>query len=171
MTANGITGAARFAAASLAFAFAISGCGLRSEPTSSHPIDIAAGSRGTLGPRASRPAETFVDVIDNPLSPLIPGTVFEYRGEVDGGTEINRVHVSRQTKKILGVFCTVVLDSVYVDGALREATEDWYAQDQAGNVWYFGEDTKEFEGGKVVSTEGTWRAGVRGAVQGIIMEA
>ena len=52
-----------------------------------------------------------------------------------------------------------------------EKTNDYFAQDKAGNVWYFGEDTKEFENGKVVSTEGTWRAGVDGATPGIIMLA
>jgi hypothetical protein len=72
----------------------------------------------------------------------------------------------------MGVNTTVVLDSAYVNGSLVEATEDYYAQDRAGNVWYFGEDTKEFdEEGNVVSTEGTWRAGVDDAEPGIIMKA
>jgi hypothetical protein len=54
---------------------------------------------------------------------------------------------------------------------LRESTRDWYAQDADGNVWYFGEDTKEYEGGEVTSTAGSWEAGVDGAVPGIIMKA
>ena len=56
------------------------------------------------------------------------------------------------------------------DGALVEDTYDWYVQD-AGNVWYLGEETKEYEHGKVVSTEGSWKAGVDGAQAGIIMPA
>lgn len=55
---------------------------------------------------------------------------------------------------------------------LAEDTIDWYAQDVSGNVWYFGEDTKELnEFGHVISTEGTWKAGVNGAQPGIVMEA
>ena len=50
-------------------------------------------------------------------------------------------------------------------------TFDWYAQDNDGNVWYFGEDSKEYEEGEVVSTEGSWEAGVDGAKPGIIMKA
>ena len=44
-----------------------------------------------------------------------------------------------------------------------EVTNDWYAQDSDGNVWYLGEDTKEYEDGKVVSTAGSWEHGVDGA--------
>ena len=58
-----------------------------------------------------------------------------------------------------------------VTGALDERTSDWYAQDAAGNVWYFGEDTKEYTNGVVSSTAGTWEAGVDGALPGIIMQA
>ena len=52
-----------------------------------------------------------------------------------------------------------------------EVTEDWYAQDAAGNVWYFGEETAEYEDGEIVSTAGAWEAGVDGAQPGIIMPA
>jgi hypothetical protein len=54
-------------------------------------------------------------------------------------------------------------------GEVVEDTYDWYAQDADGNVWYLGEDTKEFEGGKVVSTAGSWEAGVDGAQAGIVV--
>jgi hypothetical protein len=57
-------------------------------------------------------------------------------------------------------------------GVLRENTFDYFAQDRDGNVWYFGEDTEELDkNGRVVSTAGTWRAGVDGAQPGVIMEA
>ena len=52
-----------------------------------------------------------------------------------------------------------------------EDTYDWYAQDQDGNVWYLGEDVKDYEDGQVVSTAGSWEAGVDGAQPGIIMQA
>jgi hypothetical protein len=84
--------------------------------------------------------------------------------------EINDVIVTRDTKQILGVTVTVVHDQVFLNDELTEDTFDWQAQDKQGNVWYFGEDTKELENGQVVSTEGSWEAGVNGN-PGIIMLA
>ncbi|AKB25061.1 hypothetical protein MSMTP_1592 [Methanosarcina sp. MTP4] len=69
----------------------------------------------------------------------------------------------------MGVTTTVVQDTEYEDGELVEETFDWYAQDEAGNVWYFGENSIEYEDGEPVSTEGSWEAGVNGAKPGIIM--
>src|SRR5262249_17993612 len=71
----------------------------------------------------------------------------------------------------MGVTCTAVLDRVFQGGEVVEKTYDFYAQDQAGNVWYFGEDSREIENGKVVDRSGSWEAGVGGALPGIIMEA
>ena len=114
----------------------------------------------------------FVKKIDNPYFPLKPGTTFTYRGETEGTPTKDVTIVTHQTKEILGVTTTVVHDRVYEDGVLTEDTFDWYAQDKQGNVWYFGEDTKELdENGNVVSTEGTWQAGVNGAEPGIVMLA
>jgi hypothetical protein len=111
-------------------------------------------------------------VIDNEFLPLTPGTFFIYLGEKDGEPELNPVHVTRHTKTIMGVVCVAVEDTSYVSGRLKEATVDYYAQAQTGDVFYFGEDTKEFDDqGHVSSTEGTWQAGVDGAQPGIIMEA
>jgi len=109
----------------------------------------------------------FVDAVDNQLSPLVPGMRYVYQG----GDETIEVTVTNATKQILGVTTIVVHDVVSVGEEIIEDTYDWYAQDKAGNVWYFGEDTKEYEGGSVVSTEGSWEAGVDGAKPGIIMHA
>jgi len=81
------------------------------------------------------------------------------------------VTVTNETKEIMGVTCVVVRDTVTVDGELVEDTFDWYAQDKYGNVWYFGEESKQYEDGDLVSLEGSWKAGVDGAQPGIIMEA
>jgi hypothetical protein len=81
------------------------------------------------------------------------------------------VTVTSDTKAILGIQATVVHDVVTEDGQLIEDTFDWYAQDTSGNLWYLGEDTKEYEAGKVVSTKGSWEAGVDGAQAGIILPA
>ena len=136
-----------------------------------------AGAIGQPGHR-SRTSKTgpassgWVAEVTNPYFPLSPGTTFHYTGERDGIPSTDDMEVTRQKKLILGVRCTVVHDRVFADGVLSEDTFDWYAQDTNGNVWYFGEDTKELDSnGNVISTEGTWLAGVNGAQQGIIMEA
>jgi hypothetical protein len=109
----------------------------------------------------------FVATIDNPLYPLIPGTIFTY--VADAETVV--VTVTADTKVILGVTCTVVHDVASEDGEVIENTFDWFAQDTAGNVWYFGEYTEELENGEVVDTAGSWEAGVDGAKPGIIIPA
>jgi hypothetical protein len=109
----------------------------------------------------------FVAGVDNLLFPLVLGTRYVYQG----GEETIEVTVTDGTKQILGVTTIVVRDVVSVGGEIIEDTYDWYAQDKAGNVWYFGEDTKEYEGGQLVSTEGSWEAGVDGAKPGIVMHA
>lgn len=114
----------------------------------------------------------FVDEITNPYFPLEPGTTFIYEGESEGTPTREVMTVTDDTKVILGVTTTVVYHLAYEDGVLIEETFDWFAQDVDGNVWYFGEDTKEFdENGNVISTEGSWEAGVDGAEPGIIMLA
>src|SRR6185295_711332 len=52
-----------------------------------------------------------------------------------------------------------------------EDTLDFYAQDDDGNVWYFGEESKQLDNGALVGIEGSWAAGVDDAQPGIIMEA
>lgn len=114
----------------------------------------------------------FVRYVTNKYFPLKPGTTFYYKGTKDGTPTSNTTVVTYKTKRILGVTTTVVHDQVFEEGVLSEDTFDWYAQDVEGNVWYFGEDTKELDAkGKVISTAGTWQAGVNGARPGIIMEA
>jgi hypothetical protein len=111
------------------------------------------------------------ETIDNPYLTLTLGTTFTYESETEEGTEEDIVTVTDETKEILGVTARVVRDTVYLDGELIEDTFDWFAQDKEGNVWYLGEDTKEYENGQVVSTEGSWEAGVDGAEAGIVMLA
>jgi hypothetical protein len=113
----------------------------------------------------------FVGEIDNKYFPLEPGTTFVYEGKTEEGTERIEVTVTHDTRRVMGVECVVIRDKVFLEGSLIEDTFDWYAQDKEGDVWYFGEDTKEFENGEVKSTSGSWEAGVDGAKPGIIMQA
>src|ERR671910_104138 len=71
----------------------------------------------------------------------------------------------------LGVAGRVVRDVVTEEGEPVEVTDDWYAQDSDGNIWYLGEDTAEYENGRVVSRSGSFEAGVDGAEAGIAMPA
>src|SRR5215210_7057033 len=112
------------------------------------------------------PAE-FTTTIDNEYLPLKPGTTFVY----EGGAERGEMTVTSETKKVMGVECVVVDDRAWEGGKLIEGTYDWFTQDNKGNVWHFGENTKEYKNGKVVSTKGSWEAGVDGAKPGIIMQA
>jgi hypothetical protein len=113
----------------------------------------------------------FVDVIDNPYFPLPVGRTFVYRGVSDGERQVDRMHVTDQTKVIAGITATVVHDVVFTEGKKDEITFDWYAQDDSGNVWYLGEDTKVLLGNGKVDRSGSWETGVNGAKPGIIMEA
>src|SRR5690349_19755257 len=87
----------------------------------------------------------FVRYVTNPYFPLKPGTTFYYEGETEGVPATDTMTVLSTTKTILGVTCTVVRDQAFENGVLIEDTLDWYAQDKDGNVWYFGEDTKELD--------------------------
>ncbi len=113
----------------------------------------------------------FVAKVDNPYFPLTPGKTLVFEGASEDGTERVEVYVTNETKVILGVTAIVVRDRVTLNDELIEETLDWYAQDKEGNVWYLGEDTKEYENGVVISTKGSWEAGVNGAQPGFIMKA
>src|SRR6478735_3502649 len=110
--------------------------------------------------------------VTNPWFPLPPGRVWVSTGVKDGEPARDVMRATQRTVTIAGVPCRVVDDRLYLHGRLAERTADYYAQDRAGNVWYFGEDTAELgAGGQVTSRSGTWRAGVRGAKPGIFMTA
>jgi hypothetical protein len=137
------------------------------------PASGAAGSLPQGGePVNLNPAE-FTTKITNPYFPLVPGTRMIYR-ETDTEGTVQRVitHVTKRRKLIAnGITARVVHDVVKQHGEPVEKTFDWYAQDKAGNVWYLGEDTAEYENGEVVSTHGSFEAGVDGAQPGVIMPA
>ena len=144
-------------------------------------VPYAAG--GTILPDFG--AATFVPgaPINNPFHPLVPGRLFTYVGEKeeDGEIEVekNQVLVTFGTKDVAiggGTTCRVVRDIEWTDDVLMEYTDDWYAQDTDGNVWYMGEYTTAYEyddDGNLTGTnhDGSWEAGVDGALPGWIMKA
>ena len=119
------------------------------------------------------PLEIGMTVAPNPWFPLVPGNEWVYEG--DG--ETIEVTVTGDTKLIDGITCIVVIDIVSEDDTVIEITDDWYAQDQDGNVWYCGEiaenyeefDGDETDGPELVDIDGSWKAGRDRAEPGILL--
>ena len=145
----------------LAAVLALSACGGKSSSSS-----LPQGTK----PSKLDPSK-FTTAIDNPYWPMKPGYHWVYR-ELEGG-ELQRVDVTvtDRTKVLGGVTARVVHDQVTRKGQVVEDTIDWYAQDSDGNLWYLGEDTKEYENGKLKTTEGSWAYGVDGAQPGVVVPA
>lgn len=144
----------------------------RDECRAQHSVRQGACPR--LGARPYDPVidpANFVDRIDNPYFPLVPGTNYIYEGHSAEGLVHTEFFVTHNTKQILGVTTVEVHDTVTTNGELTEDTLDWFAQDQEGNVWYFGENTMELIGGRPSTLDGSFVAGENGAKPGIIMKA
>jgi hypothetical protein len=152
-----------------ALALGVAACGGSAE---------SAGPAAQSGlPQGSEPANLdpadFTTEIDNPYWPMSPGSKWVYR-ETDtvGGREKVVVEVTDETKIIAnGIEARVVRDTVTEHGVPVEITDDWFAQDSAGNIWYLGEWVTNYEKGKVVDHSGSFEAGVDGAEAGIAMPA
>jgi hypothetical protein len=111
----------------------------------------------------------FTTNVTNQYFPLDPGTTCNYA--TPDGSETMTFEVTRRTKTVMGVTTVVVIETHHEDGQLVEVSENWFAQDSDGNVWYFGEFSQTYENGVPTTTEGSWEAGVNGALPGIIMQA
>ena len=116
--------------------------------------------------------------IDNPYFPLVAGTTLTYKAETKDGCEVDAFTVTDQTRVIDGVTTRVVHDQAFEGdtcttdpSALVEDTLDYHAQDDAGNVWYFGEDSFHCPLFTCPPSSGSWLAGVNGAQPGVVMLA
>ena len=107
--------------------------------------------------------------IDNKYFPLKPGTTMIYEGKSEGDPTREVLVVTNDTKEIMGIPTVVVHGDAYVKGEHEETKDDWFAQDDQGNVWFMGEYTTDLS--NKGSHEGSWEADVKGAKAGIIMEA
>jgi hypothetical protein len=162
----------RFIAAIVVFAvapFGISACGDDDESTA------ASSNRGL--PQGSEPSNLdpadFSTNIDNPYWPMTPGTRWVFsETDTKGTKEKVVITVTDKTKMIAnGIRARVIRDAATENGVPIEITDDWYAQDKDGNVWYLGESVRNFENGKVADREGSFEAGVDGADAGVVMPA
>lgn len=115
--------------------------------------------------------DNFVTTIDNPYFPRIPGARYVYEGQTADGLERVELEILTETRQIMGIQATIMHDVVYLNGELIEETFDWFAQDKEGNVWYLGEDVDNYENGVLTDHDGSWEAGVDGALPGIVMFA
>ena len=155
-------------AAAAALALLAGGCG---------DEDGDGGEAGAGLPQGSERVELdparFTTRIDNPWWPMAPGMRWTYsETDTEGSEQRVEVTVTSATKRIAnGVTARVVRDTVTEDGEVVEDTFDWYAQDAEGNVWYLGEETKEFEEGRATTSAGSFEAGVDGAQAGIVVPA
>ena len=145
---------------------------------------LLAACHKDQGPDPNRkPDETYDPIIlpadftnstllSHPYFLMETGKKYVFEGQSEDGVE--RIEVQRlgQTRTVLGIECIVVNDKVWLEGTLIEDTDDWYAQDNDGNVWYFGEEVDNYDdNGKFKDHSGAWEAGVDGAKPGIIMPA
>ena len=149
-------------------------------PTSAAPSPAAVASPASVSADrdptrlepgvAYRPAidpANFVEAIDNPYWPLVPGTHWSFRSQEQRTETV----VTPDRRTVMGVSTIVVHDQVFNGNDLAEDTFDWYAQDGAGNVWYFGEDTTSYEDNPAGDHAGSWEAGLDGAQPGVVMLA
>ncbi len=152
----------------LAAAFAISACGSDDDAGADTTRNLPQGSE----PSNLDPADFTTD-IDNPYWPMQPGNRWVFSETDTTGTRQRVVvTVTRRTKTIAnGIEARVIRDVVTENGVPVEITDDWYAQDKDGNVWYLGENVRNYENGKVVDRKGSFEAGVDGAQPGILMPA
>ena len=167
------------AVAALVIGTAAPACGGSGSSSATQP---AGGGATTVPETTSLPIDgkpfpldpsEFTTEIDSPYWPMKPGSQWVFR-ETDAEGSVSRVVVTvlDKTKMIAnGVEARIVHDQVTEGDQIVEDTYDWYAQDADGNLWYLGEDTTEYENGKPKTKEGSWEAGVDGALPGIIMPA
>lgn len=128
----------------------LTGCGSASEPSPPTGVD------GLRIPTPSVDADDFVTGVDNRFLPLPIGARWEYAatGDRPGTVAVTTF----EGPDIAGVATTAVRTVTTPEAGERSVTTDFYAQDDDGNVWWFGR-------------QGEWEAGADGAQAGLAMAA
>ena len=182
--ARGAVRVAGATVAALCFGAAATACS--SDKATSTPTSVptfGSSARSTSVPTASAPPTTAVDPgtaagavkSTNKWLPLTPGYQSVRQGFVNQGRRRlphRRVFtVTDVTKEIDGVRTVLVLDQDFDGGEIAEQALDYLAEDERGNVWYFGSYTESYEGGQFVNAADAWLDGVNGGEKGILMPA
>ena len=115
----------------------------------------------------------------NPFFMLRPGYQLILEGEEDGEEIRAEITVLREVETIsftsangvpLTVLARVVEEREFVDGEITEVSRNWFARCvQTSDIFYFGEEVDIYEDGEIVDHHGEWRAGVDGALPGLVM--
>jgi hypothetical protein len=114
--------------------------------------------------------EGFSSTGQNPFFILEPGYQLIFDGAEDGQHLHLTITVLNETQTIDGIETRVVEERETQNGELAEVSRNYFALcNRTNSVVYFGEDVDFYENGVIVSHEGAWRAGVKGARAGIVM--
>ena len=116
------------------------------------------------GANGEAAATAFARGITHPYFPIERGWTWHYVGESHGLVRAEEVRTLEQPRVIRGVECTAIEELVYEGGVLVGLTTEWFAQDAAGGVWRFGEESFERDGDTFFRTADSWLAGVDGYV-------
>lgn len=128
--------------------------------------DTEAGFTDTFLVEASEWASRGV----NPWFDLTPGTVSVFEGKEDGETVRLTITVLDETRLVNGVETRVVEEREQVGEEIQEISRNYFAISTRTNcIYYFGEDSTDYEDGKVKDQHGSWLAGENGARFGLGM--
>ena len=143
-------------------------------PSSGAGQPTGGSQSGTVASPSAGPGKfTAPLTVNNPMFPLAVGTQFTYQGRIvkDGESKPHSVTftITDLSKMVDGVQTVVAWDRDFLEGELQEQELAFFAQDDQGNVWNFGEYPEEYDGGKFTGAPSTWIRGVDGAYGGIHM--
>jgi hypothetical protein len=136
------------------------------------PLSIGpSGIDGLTIPTPSPDPADFTDGVDNPWFPLVPGTVWTYRRDTTTRSDVVRAVVLPGSRDIDGVATTALQWQASGHGDRMPVVTRWYAEDRAGNVWWFGQEVRR--PGLLVDplARRSWLAGRDGAEPGLVLAA
>jgi hypothetical protein len=136
------------------------------------PTPTPTGGGGELDIAVCAPgAAPFSASITHPFFPMPVGARWVLVGESDGAPLRVVITALADTAVVAGVTTRVIEEREWEDGELVEVSRNFFAQAGDGTLCYYGEDVDDYEAGQVVGHDGAWRAGVDGALPGILLPA